>query len=181
MHVDGVFINLKIGPRYVERHVVRDLSRPLVALNVKVVALGVVGRSPAVIVNQTPIHKIVGGAFRNVETVAGLIVNHEIDEAHIRHEGCDSGNDLDVGRIEPDVGLSAEAVCVRAVQFKISKHHVSQASKEGQRAINSRPLSRHLPERDWLFGRSFDFGVDVSNHIVAAAQPERITRLSHSA
>ena len=143
--------------------------------------LRIVWRGPTVVVHQAPVHKIPARVLRDVEPVTGLVMNHEIDEAHIRHIRRDSRNDLDVGRFKPDAGLRAEAVRVRAVQFKISEDHISRALIECQRTVNARPLSRHLPECNGQSGRSLDFGVHMSNRIVAAAQPKRISRLSNLA
>ena len=52
---------------------------------------------------------------------------------------------------------------------------------ERQRTVYARLLAWQLPERDRLSGRASDRGVDVSDHVVAAPQPERVSRSHHLA
>src|SRR5690349_6084907 len=128
----GILVDVDIRSGLIEHQVVGNLLRPVIALDIKAVAFGIIGRTPAIIVDDAAIHEVVRGRFGHVYPVPGLIVDDQVDEAEVRRIGSDAGNDLDVRRAESDAGLAADPAGVRAIHFEIPKNDPANTVPDGK-------------------------------------------------
>src|SRR2546422_10293138 len=132
----------------VKEQVVRNLPRAAGALNVKIVAFGVVGRPPAVVVNQTAIDQIAIRPLRNVDAVPDMVMDDQVDETAIRREILDPGGEIDVRRTKAHPALRTDTIGVRVEQLEIAEDQVTNTVPDREGSIDARLLPRHSPERN---------------------------------